>query len=320
MTTPLRTVTRTIIRGPHESRVRVVWRIAIPLLTGLVTFPASFVAALSAGMLTGTAVLIAWTTTALVVFAVVRFSATRLDRRPLSAYGYHVSRGWWLDLVGGFALGSVIVVLTLLIAIKLGAVTVPDGELVVEFASLPWLAAFLVGFAGVAFWEELVFRGVVMTNVVEAADEREVSSSVAVAVALIGNATVFALVHVPGALTEGYSPWLTALWTFSAGLLFGAAYLLTGELALPMGLHLGINYVSSNVFGIAGIAEMEGVPTVFSTTTTATGLLAPMSGIPILVSLAAGSVFVAGWCYWRRGTLELALVPGVDPSDRDAPV
>lgn len=303
----LRTIARTVIRGERGDRIRSVWRISVPLIAGLGTFTGTFVAALAVGAPTGMAALVAWVTTALVVLGVVRTSARYLDRRPLSEYGYRISHGWWLDLVAGVALGSLVIVLTLLIAFQLGSARLPDEGSVVGSVSLPWLATFLIGLVGVAFWEELVFRGVVVTNAIEGLGERGCSRSAAEAAALIGSAAVFAVVHVPGALAEGGSPWSTALWTFSAGLLFGVAYLLTGELALPMGLHLGINYVSGNVFGIAGIAAMEGVPTVFVVESTATGLAAPMSGIPILVSIGVGCALVAGWCYWRQGTLESAL-------------
>lgn len=307
MLTRLREIARTVGWGRHGDRPRSVWRIAVPMTVGLGTFVGTFAATLATSAPTGTAALVAWVTTALVTYGAVRTSAQRLDRRPLSEYGYRLSRGWWLDLVAGIALGSLVVVLAFLIAIRLGSVRLPEEGSVVGSVDLLWLAAFFVGFVGVAFWEELVFRAVVMTNGIEGLSERGWSRSVAATVALIGNSAVFALVHVPGALAEGHSPWLTALWTFSAGLLFGVAYLLTGELALPMGLHLGVNFVSSNVFGIAGIAAMEGVPTVFVVESTATGLAAPMSGVPILVSITVGYGLVAGWCYWRRGALESGL-------------
>lgn len=307
MLTHLRRIPRTVIWGERRDRIRSVWRILVPLIVGLGTFISTFVAALAAGAPTGRVALMAWLATALVVFGVVRTSARYLDQRPFSEYGYRISRSWWLDFVAGLVLGSLIIGLTLLIAVQLGSARLPDDGSVVGSVSLPWLTTFFIGFVGVAFWEELVFRGVVMTNGIEGLSERGYSRSTAEAVALIGNAAVFAVVHVPGALAEGHSPWLTALWTFSAGLVFGIGYLLTGELALPMGLHLGINFVSGNVFGLAGIAAMEGVPTVFVIQSTATGIAAPMSGGPLLVSIAVGCALVVGWCYWRQGVVKSAL-------------
>lgn len=315
------TYLRTVIWGERRDRIRSIWRIVIPLIVGLGTFTSTFVAMVAMNAPMGRATLVAWVTTALVVYGVVRTSARYLDRRPFSEYGYRLSRSWWLDLIAGVGLGSLIIVITLLIAVQLGSVNLPDQGSVIGSVSLLWLAMFFIGFVCVAFWEELVFRGVVMTNGIEALSERGYSRSAAEVVALIGNAAVFAVVHIPGALSEGHSPWLTALWTFAAGLLFGVAYLLTGELALPMGLHLGINFVSGNVFGIAGIAAMEGVPTVFVMQSTMTGLAAPMSGIPIVVAIAVGCALVAGWCYWRQETLTSALnhPQSQTESERDVP-
>jgi uncharacterized protein len=307
MCTHLYTVARSVIWGRNKDRVRTVWRILIPLLAGLVTFVVSLVAALSAGALMGTALVVAWITTVLVVFGVVCVVARDLDRRPFSEYGYRISRGWWVDLIAGVVLGSLIIVMTFLIGFQLGTVTLPEDGLVIGSVSLLWLLVFFIGFIAIALWEELVFRGVFMTNGVEGLIERDHSQSFAIAVALIGSSVVFALINVPGAVSEGHSPWLTALWTFSAGLLWGIAYILTGELALPMGLHFGANYVSSNVFGIAGVAELAGVPTIFVVESTTTGVTAPMDGLPYVVSNVVGIALVAGWCYWRRGVVKPAI-------------
>jgi len=259
------------------------------------------------GVPTGTTALISWLVTTLVVLIVIQITARFLDHRPVSEYGFRLSRGWWVDLTAGVVFGSLIIVMTLVTAYLLGSVTLPEEGLRVGPVSPIWLVAFLIGFAGVALWEEIVFRGVVMTNAFDGLTEWGSSRTVAIWVALIGSAGIFALVHVPGEVSEGNSPWLAAFWTFSLGSLLGVSYLLSGELALPMGLHLSINYVSGNVFGIAGVAQLEGVPTLFVLESATSGIVAPMNGIPIIISNLLGIVLVAGWCYWRRGPLEFTL-------------
>ncbi|WP_331232631.1 CPBP family glutamic-type intramembrane protease [Natronorarus salvus] len=255
----------------------------------------------------GTVLVVAWIATALVVFVVVRATARHLDQRPFVKYGFRISREWWADLIAGIVLGSLTIVMTFLVSYRFGWLILPEGGLMIGSVSPVWLSAFFIGFIAVAFWEELVFRGVFMINGIEGLTERGHSRVPAALFALIGSSVVFALINVPGAVSEGHSAWFTALWTLSAGLLWGVAYLLTGELALPIGLHLGFNYVSSNVFGINGVAELEGVPTVFVVESTTTGLTAPMSGIPIIVSNVFGIVLVICWCYWRGGSLTFSL-------------
>jgi hypothetical protein len=99
-------------------------------------------------------------------------------------------------------------------------------------------------------------------------------------------------------------------------LLFGLAYLLTGELALPVGLHLGINYVSGNVLGIAGIANMEGVPSLFVLEATTKGLWAPASGVPMMLALSLGCGGLLLWHMRGRSSPRLAIrssESGTDP-------
>jgi hypothetical protein len=93
------------------------------------------------------------------------------------------------------------------------------------------------------------------------------------------------------------------------GGLFGVAYLLTGQLALPMGLHLGVNYALLNVFGI-GSEALAGVPSVLAVESTATGLWSPSRGLPILIATLAGYVLVIAWIRVRRGTLAIRAVEG----------
>lgn len=306
------TVARSLVWGNRTDRVRAVWRIGIPIFAGLIAFVGSFAVASTFDLPAGRVQVVPFVTTPIVVYGVVRGTARYLDRRPMTAYGYRVSRDWWLDAVGGVALGTVIVLLTGLIGYQVGSVNVSGAEPALSSTSALWLAVFFVGFVGVAFWEELVFRGVFVLNGVEGVAERGYPRSIAVAAALLGSSAVFAIVHVPGGVAYGQPPSLIALWTLSFGLLTGIAFLLSGELALPMGLHLAINFVPINVVGLSPTATMDGVPTVVTVESAATGVAAPTVGLPITVANVVGCALVAGWCYWRRDGLDV----GLESADR----
>lgn len=180
----------------------------------------------------------------------------------------------------------------------MGSVTVGEAEQLIGTVSLLWLALFCLGFIGVAFWEELVFRGVFIVNGIEGVSNRGHSQATAALIALIGSVAVFALLHIPGGVDQGHSPWLIAMWTASLGLLTGLAYLLTGELALPMGLHFAINFIPINVIGLSPTATMEGVPTIVSIESASTGFAAPMVGLPITVANLIGCIVIVAWFYW----------------------
>jgi len=295
----LRTRLRSVVRNRQTGRVRAVWRVLVPVLSGFLALQLAGAVALTLGVNRGQMMLAAFAGTTLVTSGVVGISAGYLDRRPLREYGYSLSREWWLDLVVGTGIGTLVVAMTFVVGRYTGSLRVTGDTLVPDVVTLGWLMAFFVAFLGVAFYEEFIYRGSFVTNAVEGLTARGVTPSVATAVALLASTLTFAFVHLPGAIATDASVALVALKTGLLGGLFGVAYLRTGELALPMGLHLGVNYALMNVFGI-GSAETPGVPTAVTVEHTATGLWSPARGVPVLVAILAGYVLVFGWGRWRQ--------------------
>nr|WP_284011344.1 CPBP family intramembrane metalloprotease [Halomicroarcula sp. YJ-61-S] len=128
---------------------------------------------------------------------------------------------------------------------------------------------------------------------------RGISRPVAIGIAVVASTLVFALVHLPGAILADANVGLVFVKTGLLGGLFGVAYLRTEELALPMGLHFGVNYALMNIFGI-GAAEAPGVPSLLTVEQTATGLWSPSRGVPLIVAVLAGYVVVFLWTRWRN--------------------
>ena len=100
------------------------------------------------------------------------------------------------------------------------------------------LAGALALAASAAFVEEVVFRGLLF---------RLLESAFGSVAALAGSSAVFGVLHLmsPGATWFG-----AVAIVLEAGLLLGAAFMLTRRLWLPVGLHLGWNFVQGGVFGI----------------------------------------------------------------------
>ena len=281
---------RSLVWSQGTGRVRAVWRVLVPVLTGFLALQLAGAVALTLGVNRGQMLLAAFAGTTLVMSGVISVSARYLDRRPLRAYGYSLSREWLFDLV---------VAMTFVVARYAGSLRVTSTTLVPDVATLGWLVVFFAAFLGVAFYEEFIYRGAFVTNAVEGLTARGVTPPVATAAALLVSTLAFAFVHLPGAVAADASVALVAVKTGLLGGLFGVAYIRTGELALPMGVHLGVNYALMNVFGI-GSAETPGVPTVVTVEHTATGLWSPARGIPVVVAILAGYVLVFGWTRWRR--------------------
>ncbi len=103
----------------------------------------------------------------------------------------------------------------------------------------------LIGFLGVAFFEEVIFRGYVFGTL-----ERRWGSGVALA----GSGMFFGIAHLANPV-PGASVWQHLAGPlyiiFEAGLPMAAAYLLTRRLWLPIGIHWGWNVFESSVYGVA---------------------------------------------------------------------
>ncbi|MBT2484330.1 MULTISPECIES: CPBP family intramembrane glutamic endopeptidase [unclassified Microbacterium] len=106
----------------------------------------------------------------------------------------------------------------------------------------------------VAVAEEVFFRGVVF---------RLLRSRWGVIVALIVSSAIFGLLHLinPGASLNG-----ALAVAIEAGLMLGAAYLLTGSLWLAIGLHFGWNVAIGGIFGTV-VSGSDASDSLFTATT-----------------------------------------------------
>jgi membrane protease YdiL (CAAX protease family) len=119
---------------------------------------------------------------------------------------------WWMDSTGAAAAFSV--------------------------AAIPVILVVLFKMSIVSWWEELVFRGYILQNII---------SGTSLLWAIIITSVLFGAIHAgnPGATT--LSTFLLVITT--PQLIY--AYVKTGQLWLPMGIHLGWNFFQSSVFGYA---------------------------------------------------------------------
>lgn len=178
------------------------------------------------------------------VFLGAAWACLRLEDEPLASIGYKLDRRWGREMVlgtlGGFALMGV----TALVVLALGGFhwTRTPG---VGFAAL---GKGLLLYLGVGFAEETGFRGYAFQRLIR---------GLGVPAAQVLFALFFALVHWgnPG-MSGATRIWATVNIALAA-ILLGLAYLRTGSLALPVGIHLGWNWTQGVLlgFGVSGNAE-----------------------------------------------------------------
>jgi membrane protease YdiL (CAAX protease family) len=170
-----------------------------------------------------------------------------LDRRPFADFGFHLGRGWWLDLSFGMTLGALLMTLIFLIELAFGWITI-TGALQSLVPGAPFVLAILIPttlFLCVGVYEELLFRGYQLRNVAEGLNFPKVGPRNAVILAWVLSSSFFGYLHAS-------NPNATLLSTVNivlAGLMLGLGYVLTGELAIPIGLHITWNFFEGSVFG-----------------------------------------------------------------------
>lgn len=230
-----------------------------------------------------------------VLVATVLGGAWLLDRRPVGEYGLSLDRRWWRSFAVGGAIATVINAGALAVSIGAGWATVVG--LAEGSGDLPFLPAMVVVFAYVALasaWEEVVFRGAMLKNLAEGADGL-VPRWAAVGLAVLLSALVFAFLH--GGKVDHPSQYGYYLL---AGLVLSGAYVLTGDLALPIGFHVWYNFTQSAVFGLG---HSQRTPELLAVELVGPARWVGEEGIVYSLFVVVGGLLLLAAVRWRDGRL-----------------
>ena len=161
-----------------------------------------------------------------------------IDRKPLMSIGLSVKDKTNEMLIGlAFALafiGGLFVILWLIGAINVtGYVGFKPGVFIVS------MMLFMA-----AFDEELIFRGYILNNMMDATSNRWI--------ALAGSSVLFALLHAGN--PSIWSTWVPMTELFAAGFILGISYTFTKNLWFPTFFHFGWNFFQGLLgFEISGL-------------------------------------------------------------------
>ena len=312
-------VIKTLFWNAEERRLRLLWRFLIfllvffPLMAGtqaiLYFISPALVETLQKGA--GEQLLMGWALSEwlmlIAIMATLLIIGRWVDRRPFRDYGFGMGKRWWLDFVFGLFLGALLMTGIFLVEYLLGWVTVTGTMQSPEhlsFAQGVLWAALL--FIAVGFFEEILARGYLLHNLAEGLNFRFWNPAVALLLAWLLSSLVFGAAHAG-------NPNATVISTAAlvmAGLFLGLGYILTGELALPIGLHIAWNFFEGNVFGfpvsgtsansVTFIAIAQAGPDAWTG-----GAFGPEAGLIGLLAIAVGALLVLAWVRWRDGRVRL---------------
>jgi uncharacterized protein len=230
-----------------------------------------------------------------------------LDRRPFSAFGFRLGAGWWLDLCFGMVLGALLITAVFLIELRLGWVRVTGvfethgGAPLVVSLLIPAATFICVGIS-----EETVFRGYQLKNAAEGLNYPRLGPRAAILLAWVLSSVFFAVLHAD-------NPNATSISTLNivlAGLMLGFGYVLSGELAVPIGLHITWNFFQGAVYGfpVSGfgafgptlLTTQQGGPRLWTG-----GSFGPEGGLLVPGIMLLGMSLVALWTHLRTGKISL---------------
>lgn len=238
------------------------------------------------------------------VYLVGRF----VDRRWVRDFGLDLDRVWWTDLGFGFALGAALMTGVFLVELAAGWVTVSGTFRITQtsFPFWPWFAWGFLTMVAIGVTEELFTRGYLLTNLAEGLTWFDRIGSVgSVLLAVLGSALVFSWGH----LSNPNASLASAVGILVGAVMLATGYVLTGELAIPIGLHVSWNFAQGTVYGfpVSGIdfgvsllaIDQHGPPVVTG------GSFGPEAGLLGVIASIVGTGLIAAWAWHREGRLEV---------------
>jgi membrane protease YdiL (CAAX protease family) len=241
----------------------------------------------------------------LTVLGALWLAGRLLDRRKFVDFGFHLSRGWWADFGFGIALGGVLMGLVFLVELAAGWIRIEGFLRGGGDAFWLALANALFFFIGVGVREEIIFRCYPLRLMAEGLNLPSIGPRNSLLIALLVTSFFFGLAH----LANPNATWISTFNIMLAGLLLGAGLVLNGEMAIPIGLHIGWNFFQGNVFGFAVsgtragatlIGIRQGGPDLVTG-----GAFGPEAGVVGLAAMALGLGLTVWWIRRRTGQVRL---------------
>jgi uncharacterized protein len=315
-----------IFRDPVERRPRALWRLLIQALVFfLLMFILQMVIVLlgtvllqpSSGMDLATAQnnlldnpivrIILFTSQVLAIWISFLIAARWLDRRPMRDFGFHFSPRWWRDLGFGLFLGALLMAMIFTFELGVGWIEVTGYTQPGTEGQPFWIGilVMLALFISVGIYEEMLFRGYHLRNLAEGFEGRFINPRFSLLLAYFLSSIVFGVAHASNPNATFISSFNIAI----AGLFLGLGFVLTGELAIPIGLHITWNFFQGNVFGFP-VSGMQFGATFIQINQAGPELLTggafgPEAGLIGLAAMLLGSLLTVIWVRYHHGTANL---------------
>jgi membrane protease YdiL (CAAX protease family) len=307
-------VLKNLFWNNEEARLRAGYRITLQIIAYLVIMKSLFVLLGSPGEITGKTSL--WIFLAIAGIRLFRgvisvwLTGRFLDHRPFSEFGIYFKKEWWKDFAFGMGLGILLMGSIFMIELSAGWISISETlhtATTGQSFSLS-IIVFAVLFICVGFSEELFYRGYLLTNLAEGFNFKTISPKISIIIAITFSSVLFGFFH----LGSPNASLVSTINIILAGVLFSVPYILTGSLAIPIGIHITWNFFQGNVFGfpVSGTTLPLEAVTFFSINQGGPelwtgGSFGPEAGLLSLIAFTVGIFLILGWIRFRQGRVKL---------------
>ena len=240
-----------------------------------------------------------------------------LDRRRLRDYGLAIDRQWLADCGVGLLVGAAAMTAVVALGVAGGWIAVVGVEL--SAGSLGLFGLLVAVFVVVGIYEELLVRGYLLTNLAEGFRWFDmVDHRIAVVAATLLSSGAFGALH----LTNPNATLLSTTVISAAGVMLALGYLYTGELAIPIGVHITWNVFQGLIYGLP-VSGIELPVTLIATTSReptvlSGGAFGPEAGLLGLFGVAVAAFGILVYSRYQYGMV--GIVPRISrPELREQP-
>ena len=292
---------RAVFWNDEQGRARTPWLIALPLVGAYAALIMVEAATYGRFPLPVVQLLI---NVAPVVVAFVLIHASRRflgARRSLSDYGLAVDHRWLVDLLAGLVIGVAGLAIPYVIGIGAGwleVVAVFDRG---ELALWPGILLIVFSMFWVGLWEELLLRAVFICNAADGL-RRWLSPRRAVAGGVVVSAVVFGVAHFAQAAQTAF----VLTWVLS-GVVLGVIYVLSGNLALTIGIHAAFNIAYNVLFVRTDVAGLEALSAITRIGVDPNLPLLVRGGVLDVAAWICVGLLGLLWLWYSRGALSVNL-------------
>jgi membrane protease YdiL (CAAX protease family) len=241
-----------------------------------------------------------------------------LDHRRFRSFGINLSKDWWVNFVFGLGLGAFLMAIIFLVGWLTGSLQV-TGFFEVYGQGSSFLSGFIQGlifFILVGIYEELLSRGYHLINLAEGLNSKFLGERWALILAYLISSVIFGLLH----LDNPSATWVSTINIALAGVFLGLGMVLTGSLAIPIGLHITWNFFQGNVFGFAVSGINLGASVIGTEPIRHEWLIGnafgPEAGVLSVIVMVLGGILTIVWVRRRHGLHLQTALAVYEPKDR----